>query len=356
MTIHLKKLKDQVIVLTGASSGIGLVTARMAARRGARLVLAARSEEALRQLVDEITAAGGEAVYVVADVSREADVQRIAETAVQRFGGFDTWVNDAGVSVYGGLLEVSLEDQRRVFDTNYWGLVHGARAAAEHLRSRGGAIINIGSALSDRAIPLQGAYSASKHAVKGFTDALRMELEKEGAPVSVTLIKPGAIDTPYKHHAKNYMAMEPKNPPPVYAPETVAEAILHCAERPARDVFVGAGGKAISMFGVKAPRLMDRLMRRWAFDIQKSDRPASPDRRDGLYAASGGLEERGAYGGHVMNSSLYTKAALRPFVTGLVLAGAGVAAAVWTRAASNGHRRPSLRAGRKKVLESMRKR
>jgi NAD(P)-dependent dehydrogenase (short-subunit alcohol dehydrogenase family) len=162
----------------------------------------------------------------VADVGREQDVRRIAEDTIRRFGGFDAWVNNAGVSIYGRLLDVSIEDQRKLFETNFWGVVYGSRVACDVMRRRGGALINIGGALSDRAIPLQGTYCASKHAVKAYTDALRMELEKEGAPISVTLIKPSAIDTPYKRHAKNYLLVEPDNPPPVYAPELVAEAIF----------------------------------------------------------------------------------------------------------------------------------
>src|SRR3954453_7961173 len=134
MGVQLKKLSEQTIVITGASSGIGLVTARMAAKRGARLVLAARSEAALNQLVQEIRAEGGDAVYVVADVGYEDDVRRIATAALRSFGGFDTWVNNAGVSIYGRVLDVSLADHRRLFETNYWGLVHGTLAAAAHLK------------------------------------------------------------------------------------------------------------------------------------------------------------------------------------------------------------------------------
>ena len=262
MKTKLKKLSDQVIVITGASSGIGLVTARMAAQRGASLVLAARSEEPLKRLTAELNKAGAQAVYVVADVAEEEDMEKIADQAMAHFGGFDTWVNNAGVSIYGRLAEVSRDDMRRLFETNFWGVVNGSLVAARHLRQRGGAIINVGSTLSDRAIPLQGIYCASKHAVKGFTDSLRMELEAEGAPVSVTLVKPAAIDTPYALHAKNYMPVEPKNPPPVYAPQVVAEVILHAAERPVRDVFAGAGGKWLSAQGYYAPRLTDKMMER----------------------------------------------------------------------------------------------
>ncbi|HYY57228.1 MAG TPA: SDR family oxidoreductase [Pyrinomonadaceae bacterium] len=338
MGTRLKKLKDQVVVITGASSGIGLVTARMAAERGARLVLAARSEEALRQLTDEIRRSGAEAVHVVADVGREEDVRRISDAALRHFGGFDTWVNNAGVSIYGKMLEIPLEDQRRLFETNFWGVVHGSLAAARHLRWRGGAIINIGSTLSDRAIPIQGTYSASKHAVKGFTDALRMELEAEGAPVSVTLVKPGAIDTPYPHHAKNYMESEPTVPPPVYAPEVVAETILYCAEHAERDVFAGGAGKAISMSGNYAPRLTDKLMEWTMTRMQKSDEPPRPLGQNGLDRASGNLEERGGGHAYVAESSLYTKASLHPVVTTALLVGAGLALAALWRPTNQGMR------------------
>jgi short-subunit dehydrogenase len=339
MNVQLKKLSEQVVVITGASSGIGLVTARMAAARGARVVVAARSEEALSQLVSEIKGAGGEAAYVVADVADEDDVRRIAETAVQHFGGFDTWVNNAGVSIYGKMMEVKVKDQRRLFETNFWGTVYGSYVAAEHLKRRGGgALINIGSTLSDRAIPIQGIYSASKHAVKGFTDALRMELEAEGVPISVTLIKPAAIDTPYPHHAKNYLESEPTLPPPVYAPEVVAEAILYCAEHPEREVFAGGGGKALSAAEKYAPRLTDKIMEWTMIDMQKSGRPPRRRGDNGLYKASGKLKERGGYEGHVSESSLYTKASLHPLMTtALVLGAAGVAfAALWRPASSNG--------------------
>jgi len=327
MKVSLKKLSEQTLVITGASSGIGLVTAREAARRGARLVLAARAEEALRRLVEEIRAAGGEAVYVVADVGREEDVRRIAQKAREEFGGFDTWVNNAGVSIYGPITRTSVEDMRRLYDTNFWGVVYGSLAAVEHLRHRGGALINVGSTLSERAIPVQGVYSSSKFAVKGFTDALRMELEAEGAPVSVTLVKPAAIDTPYTRHAKNLMDREPAVPPPVYAPEVVAGAILHCAENPVRDVFAGGAGKAIALGEQCAPRLTDRLMEATMFQMQRMDDPAREPRDGGLYEASGELEERGGRSKYVMESSVYTKATLHPFVTTALIFGAGLALA-----------------------------
>ena len=344
MTVKLKKLSDQVIVITGASSGIGLVTARLAAKLGARVVLNARNEEALRQVTADINGQGGEVIYVVGDVGQFNDVQKIADEAIRRFGGFDTWVNNAGVSIYGSILDHSLADHRRLFDTNYWGVVHGSMVACAHLKNAGGALINVGSVLSDVAIPIQGTYCASKHAVKGYTDALRLELEEEGAPISVTLIKPSAIDTPYTRHAKNLMSVEPLNPPPVYAPDLVAEAILHCAEHPERDLYVGGGGKALAAAGHLAPRLTDKVIEAMMFDVQKSERQRPPARQDSLYAPIEDGEERGGYPGHVAESSLYTKAAAHPLITGSVIAGLGlVALAAWRSANSS-------ELGRSKVL------
>ncbi|MBA3438870.1 MAG: SDR family oxidoreductase [Pyrinomonadaceae bacterium] len=336
MAVKLKNLKQQTIVITGASSGIGLTTARMAAKRGARLVLAARSENALRQLTDEIRRTGGKAIYVVADVSKQEDVRKIARAAQEAFGGFDTWVNDAGVGIFGKLEEIKIEDMRHLFETNFWGLVYGSLEAVKHLKQRGGALINIGSTVSERVVHMQGIYSTSKHAVKGFTDALRMELEADGAPVSVTLIKPAAIDTPFPRNAKNYMDKEATLPPPVYAPEVVAQAILHCAEVPERDVFAGGGGKGLAALGYYAPRLADKIMESSLFvNTQKKNKPARPREVNGLDRPSEHLAERGGYEGHTMESSLYTQASLRPIATVALVAGAGLAVAALVRASQN---------------------
>ncbi len=326
MAVRLKPLNRQVMVITGATSGIGLVTARMAAEQGARLVVASRNQSALRWLSTHIDQQGGTCIPVACDVGKEAEVRRLCETALRRFGGFDSWINNAGVSIYGRLADVPLADQRRLFETDYWGVVHGSLQAIRHLGQAGGALINVGSVVSDRAIPLQGAYSAAKMAVKGFTDALRMELEHDGAPVSVTLIKPAAIDTPYKDHAANYTGHPVKNLPPVYRPELVARAILYAATHPVRDLFVGGGARALSLMGSIAPRLTDRVLERTAFAAQTQDR-ANADLGTNLYGPGQDGYERSGEGTSARSFSVYTSAELHPWMTAALALGAGAAAA-----------------------------
>jgi len=343
MDLTLKPLDEQVLVITGASSGIGLVTARMAARRGASVVLAARNERDLARAVEEIRARGGRAVYHVTDVADAAQVEGLADAAVREFGRVDTWVNNAGVAVYGRVMDVSLDDMRRQFDVIYWGHVHGSRVAVPLLKRQGGALINVASALADRAIPLQGNYCAAKHAIKAFTDALRMELEEEGAPIAVTLVKPGSIDTPLFDKAKTYLGVEPQPVPPVYAPEVVAGAILHCAQHPTRDIITGGMGKMLSIAN-DFPRLADKYMERTTFESQMTDKPAG-DRPDNLYAPvehDGG--ERGRnWDGRTKGTSLYTSATLHPEITAVATVGAALLAVAALRRRRDGRDRPALR-------------
>jgi short-subunit dehydrogenase len=255
----LKPLDQQVIVITGASSGIGLATTLLAAESRAKLVLGARSGGTLNQVVDYIKSDGGEAVAVVVDVGKREDVERLAQTAIDRFGRIDTWINDAGVSMYSRILESSDDDNRRLFDTNFWGVVYGAQVAMPHLVRSEGALINLGSEVSDAVVPLQGLYSASKHAVKGFNDALRVEFEHDKVPVVVTLIQPGATDTPFPQHARNYMEKEPALPTPLDDPLDVAHAILKAATHETRSIKVSAMAKMNTALAKFAPPIADRM-------------------------------------------------------------------------------------------------
>lgn len=273
MGLSLKPIDQQVIVITGASSGIGLATALEAARQGASVVVTARSEGTLDEIAARIAEAGGQAVAVAADVASREQIERVASGAIERFGRIDSWVNCAGVSIYGRLDEVTEEDSRRLFDTNFWGVVNGSLAALPHLLVQGGALINVGSEVSDAVVPLQGMYSASKHAVKGFTDALRVELEEmDGAPISITLIQPTAVDTPFPQHARNYMPREPKLPTPQIDPEDVAKAILDAAADPTRERKVGMMARVNTAMAKAVPALADRVAAKQA-DRQQYDEP-----------------------------------------------------------------------------------
>ena len=273
MSVRLKKLADQVIVITGASSGIGLQTAETAAGRGAKVVLAARSEQTLHAVVARITAAGGHAVAVACDVTDRQQVDRLAAAAVAKYGRIDTWVNDAGMGLWGRLDETPEADGRKLFDINFWGVVNGSLAALPHLKSHGGALINVGSEVSDAYPPLQGMYAATKHAVKGYTDALRVEIEKvDKAPVSITLIQPTAVNTPFPQHARNVTDKEPKLPSPMIDPQQVADAILSAAETPTRDQPVGGTSFLNTTMSKLMPGMADKMAAKQV-DRQHYDEP-----------------------------------------------------------------------------------
>jgi short-subunit dehydrogenase len=327
----LKPLSEQAIVITGATSGIGLATARKAARAGACVFLIARGEKDLARLTEELQATGARVAHAVADVADFDALSEAAEKCGRLFGGFDTWVNNAGISIFGPIREVSLDDQRRLFETNYWGVVNGSLIAADHLRRRpgGGTIVNVGSTLSDAPVPIQGVYSASKHAVKGFTNAFRMELMRDRAPVAVSLVKPSAIDTPYNRHARNITGQAVQNPQPVYATPVVADTILWCATHPIREITVGGGGRIIASFYAALPGLAEPLFARFAPVLMRDKRGEYRPYEDGLWdPADDGLEEEVHY---PMVRGFSTLAEIRkhPGVTAgivAVLAGIGLGA------------------------------
>jgi NAD(P)-dependent dehydrogenase (short-subunit alcohol dehydrogenase family) len=327
MTFSLRPLSEQVVVVTGASSGIGLVTAKKAAEAGAAVVAAARNGEALAKLVSEIKGKGGRAIHVECDVGKPEDVARVAQVAVAEFGRFDSWVNNAGISIFGRVWDVPLEEWRRMFDTVYWGVVYGSLEALRHYRQRDGvgAIINVGSFFGDRSTPVQSTYASAKHAVHGFTDALRMEIEHDAIPVSVSLIHPGRIDTPYNEHAGNHMPMQPVHRGVVYPPDAVADAILWCAAHRKRDMFIGSQAKAAAVIGAIAPRLTDKIMERLMYSSHQSrTRRSEGDPARALFRHAEGGSERGTHEPHLLRSrSYYAEASKYP----IAAAAAGVGAA-----------------------------
>lgn len=288
--MQLKPLNQQVVAVVGASSGIGRETALKFARQGAKVVVSARSQPGLESLVDEIRQAGGDAVYVVADVTDLEQVKAIADKAVEQYGRLDTWVHLAAVELYASFEQTTPEEFKRLIDVNFIGQVHGARVALPHLKREGkGAMIHVTSVEAVRSLPLQSAYAASKHAASGFLEALRVELMHEKVPISVTEVRPASINTPFFDKARTKLGVRPMGVPPLYEPEAVADAIVYVAEHPTRDITVGDAGKAIALLQRLSPELVDLYMVNTAFEGQRTDQPKSEDAPDNLYEPLSGF-------------------------------------------------------------------
>jgi short-subunit dehydrogenase len=269
-------LNEQVVVITGASSGIGRATALEFGKQGAAVVLAARNDEALNEVAALIEQSGGRALVANTDVSDMEHMKQLAYTAATTFGKIDTWVNNAGIMIYATVEETTASEIRRLMEVNYLGMVHGVLAVLPYMKTQGyGTIINVGSVESERALPLQAAYAASKHAVKGFTEALRMELDYEDSGINVTLIMPSGMNTPLFNHARSRLGRLPQPTKPIYEPEMVAHAIVDAAQNPTRQIYVGGTGFLVAMLQRISPALLDKVMiaKGFLFKMQTSDRP-----------------------------------------------------------------------------------
>ena len=290
--MQLKPLEEQVVVLMGASSGIGRETALRFARGGAKVVVAARGEEGLRSVVDGIRAEGGEATAVLADVSEFEQVEAVARIAAEQYGRLDTWVHLAAAGLFARFDQTQPEEFRRVVEVDLMGQVYGAMAALPHLKREGrGALVHVSSVVAKRAVPFQSAYCASKHGVDGFLESLRVELLREGwTDIGVTNVMPAAINTPFFTKARTRLGVKPKGFPPIYQPGVVADALLYSAEKAPRDIVAGGAGKGMLMAQRLSPRLMDALMLGGGFESQMTDEPKSADDPDGLFAPMEGQD------------------------------------------------------------------
>ncbi len=289
-----KPLRQQVIVVTGASSGLGRAIARGAGEHGAKVVVTARNQEALENCVAEIERAGSEALAVPGDVSDQAQVQRVVEAAVERFGRIDTYVANAIVTVYAEVERLEPDELRRVWEVNFFGVVYGYWAALPHLRASRGTFLHVSSALAYRGIPLQAAYCSTKAGLRAFLESARVEEQKAGTGVAVSLVLPGAINTPQFDRDRQKIGYQPQPVPPIYQPEPFAEATLRCAERPVRELPISWGAQKL-LWGQKlSPRAGDWLLRRMGWKNQHTDEPKPVDAPDNLFDTLPG--DPGAHG------------------------------------------------------------
>lgn len=329
--MELKPINEQVVIVLGASSGIGRETAIRFARRGAKVVAAARGEEGLDSLIEEIRADGGEAIAVPCEVAEFEQVKAVADQAIETYGRIDTWVHLAAVSIYATFQETTPEEFKRIIEVNLLGQAYGAMVALPHLKRAGrGALIHISSVEGRRAFPYQSAYASSKHGVIGFLDALRVELAHEGVPISVTNIMPSAINTPFFNKARTKIDVKPLGMPPLYKPAEVARAILYAAEHPTRDIIVGEAGKTILTLQSLSPSLVDTLVLWAGFRGQKTNVPKSENAPNNLYDPLSGYDYvEGDYGNLTQPASPYNWFTRHPNTRRLVSGAALAAATLW---------------------------
>ena len=326
--MKLKPIEDQVVVVFGASSGIGRETALQFAKRGAKVVVAARSRIGLDSLVDEIRQGSGEVVAQTAEAADYEQVVAVANLAVETFGRIDTWAHLAGVILYAPFEETEVEEFRRVIEVNLLGQIHGARAALPFLRREGrGALVHVSSIEALVSVPFQSAYAASKHGIKGFVDALRLELEHEGVPIHVAEIMPGATNTPLFAKGRTKLGYKPMPPGPMYEASVVAEAILYAAENPVRHLVVGGTSKALTIAQRAAPRVVDTALGVIGFTLQDTGEAKQTPAPDNLYEPLDGYNTvEGDFSHLARSASLYTWAQTHPAAK-WALAGAGLGAA-----------------------------
>ncbi len=343
VSMKLKPIEEQVVVIVGATSGIGRATAIEMARRGARVVLGGRSRSELEHLVDEIRSTGGQATSMEMDVSNYEQVKALADYAVSAYGGIDTWVNNAGVILYSRFEDTKPEEFERLLQVNLLGQAYGDWAALPHIKQRGGSLIHISSVDSQRPIPFQGAYSASKAGINGFVEALRMELHHEGAPVNVVTIMPASINTPMFAKARTRLGVKPMPLPPIYKPDDVVKAIIHGATHQARNIMVGGAAGMFSFMQKRAPALTDHMLAPMAFNMQETDQPKSDDAPANLYEHLGGYDRsQGEWKAMTKPMSIYTWWEMNRGVRVALMLAAAVGVAAFAATLVLPRRKPTL--------------
>jgi NAD(P)-dependent dehydrogenase (short-subunit alcohol dehydrogenase family) len=317
-----KPLSDQVIVVTGASSGLGRAVARLAGSRGAKVVVTARGTDGLEACVREIESLGSEALAVPADCAVQDEVAQVVEQAVDRFGRIDTYVANAMVTVYAETYRYEPDELRRIMDVNFFGQVYGYWAALPHLRATRGTFVSVQSALAYRGIPLQGGYCASKAALRNFFESARVEVEKAGWGVDISVVHPGAINTPQFDRDRQKTGKQPQPVPPIYQPEPFAAAVVHCCEHPIRELPVGWGAQKL-LWGQKlSPRAGDLMLLRMGWTGQHTDEDKPVDSPDNLFEPlPGDPGAHGRFDDRSRRSTLWTSLRLRRWLVGAAVVG-----------------------------------
>jgi NAD(P)-dependent dehydrogenase (short-subunit alcohol dehydrogenase family) len=285
----------KVVVITGASAGVGRATAQAFARQGARIGLLARGHDGLEGARRDVEAAGGQALVLPSDVADAGQVEAAAAAVEERFGPIDVWVNNAMVSVFSPVQAMTPEECQRVTEVTYRGTVYGTLAALRRMRPRGrGTIVQVGSALAYRAIPLQAAYCGAKHAIQGFTESLRCELRHDGSRIRLTMVQLPALNTPQFGWVKSRLPHTAQPVPPIYQPEVAAEAILWAAHHDRRELNVGLSTSVAILASKLVPGLADRYLARTGYESQQTNMPEDPDRPHNLWQPVPG--DHGAHG------------------------------------------------------------
>jgi short-subunit dehydrogenase len=326
-----RHVDSEVVVVTGASAGVGRAVAHAFARRGARLALIARGTAGLEQARAEVAALGGSAIVLPADVAEHEQVDAAAAAAEEQLGPIDVWVNDAMATILAPLSDVTAEQFTRATQVTYLGTVYGTMAALARMRPRNrGVVVQVGSALSYRAIPLQAAYCGAKFAIRGFTDSVRTELLHERSGVWITMVQLPAVNTPQFEWCETRMPDHPQPVPPIFQPEVPAEAVYYAAHHRRREVYVGMSTVRAIVGTTIAPRLADAYLARTGYESQQiQGRPVAPDRPSNLFApVRGGASTHGIFDERARTHSAQLWATThRPLVAGALIGAAMLAGA-----------------------------
>src|SRR5579872_1157226 len=339
-----QRLPQCSVVITGASAGVGRAVALRFARAGANLALIARDAEALHRVKEEVESLGGAAIVLPLDVADADAVFKAADEVMMARGALDVWINDAMVTVFSPVWRITPEEFRRVTDVTYLGTVHGTMAALRHMRPRNrGTIINVGSALAYRAIPLQAAYCGAKHAIRGFTNSLRSELTHANSAIALSMVELPAVNTPQFDWARTHMAQQPRPVPPVIQPEVIAEVIFRAALDPKREYWIGLSTLKVILANMLVPGYLDRYLARHTFDQQETDKPVSAERKDNLMTPVSGLHRtRGSFDNEASNAALTMSGQLARLLPLAMAAAGGLSLGLLAGRFGNGRSAPLM--------------